>query len=67
MGVTVNVGGVVEVLVEVGKSELWKRTWTEKAFTPPAPVGVKKPIRLLDEYSCIVVLNWPVETGDPQE
>jgi hypothetical protein len=60
-------GGVVEVLVEVGKSELWKRTWTEKAFTPPAPVGVKEPIRLLDAYACIVVVNWPAETGDSQE
>jgi len=53
--------------MEVEKSDLWKRTWTEKAFNPPPAVGVNEPIRLLEEYSCIVVLNSPAETGDAQE
>ena len=47
MGVMVE--ALVEALVEAGKSELWKRIWTEKAFSPPLPVAANEPIRLLEE------------------
>lgn len=64
--VMVTVGGMVEGLVEDGKSELWKRTWTEKASTEPGPVGVSIPITLVEEKLSIVSV-CPAETEDWHE
>jgi len=46
------------VVIVAPKSEVWKRTWTEKAFNTPSE-GIIEEITRLAEYFGNIVLHWP--------